>query len=429
MKDAKQIILSGIGFIIEADAYKILDEYLKEIKKHFEVTMSDISEDIFQDIESSIAEKMISKGRGLQKAITLKDVEEIKEQLGKVSEIGNDNNEEEKITNKKEAEKEAEKENILTKKRILYRDTDDVVIAGVASGLAKYFNIDVVIVRLLFIVTAFLNGIGIWIYIILWATVKKAETSEEKMAMRGEKVNLESIKSYIEDKINDVSESTKNSATNVINSIFLFIKRFFKFLFKNLLPILKNIIGILFIITGVIGVFSSFVLVFAYFYGGFYIEMDLITAQYFTNDISNMSFWSVMFLSIVIMVPFWFLGMLGNYLISFSKRGRKNKYLIIEIIIFLMLWIVSLMYMSIYIAVNSEKIKTYISTVKKEMQINPNSSFFIRITDKSDRATVLDLELKNNILEIKDDEEKISIPFNNNDLNRNRKINFQIPAK
>ena len=161
MKDAKQIILSGIGFIIEADAYKILDEYLKEIKKHFEVTMSDISEDIFQDIESSIAEKMISKGRGLQKAITLKDIEEIKEQLGKVSEIGNDNNEEEKITNKKEAKKEAEKENILTKKRILYRDTDDVVIAGVASGLAKYFNIDVVIVRLLFIVTAFLNGIGI----------------------------------------------------------------------------------------------------------------------------------------------------------------------------------------------------------------------------------------------------------------------------
>ena len=416
MKDAKQIILSGIGFIIEADAYKILDEYLKEIKKHFEVTMSDISEDIFQDIESSIAEKMISKGRGLQKAITLKDIEEIKEQLGKVSEIGNDNNEEEKITNKKEAEKEAEKENILTKKRILYRDTDDVVIAGVASGLAKYFNIDVVIVRLLFIVTAFLNGIGIWIYIILWATVKKAETSEEKMAMRGEKVNLESIKSYIEDKINDVPESTKNSAINIINSIFLFIKRFFKFLFKNLLPILKNIIGILFIITGVIGVFSSFVLVFAYFYGGFYIEMDLITAQYFTNDISNMSFWSVMFLSIVIMVPFWFLGMLGNYLISFSKRGRKNKYLIIEIIIFLMLWIVSLMYMSIYIAVNSEKIKTYISTVKKEMQINPNSSFFIRITDKSDRATIFDLELKNNILEIKDNEEKKSIPFSNNNL-------------
>ena len=122
--------------------------------------------------------------------------------------------------------------------------------------------------------------------------------------MRGEKVNLESIKSYIEDKINDVPESTKNSAINIINSIFLFIKRFFKFLFKNLLPILKNIIGILFIITGVIGVFSSFVLVFAYFYGGFYIEMDLITAQYFTNDISNMSFWSVMFLSIVIMVPF-----------------------------------------------------------------------------------------------------------------------------
>ncbi len=74
------------------------------------------------------------------------------------------------------------------------------------------------------------------------------------------------------------------------------------------------------------------------------------------------------------------------------------------------------MYMSIYIAVNSEKIKTYISTVKKEMQINPNSSFFIRITDKSDKATILDLELRNNIMEIKNDKEKISVPFNNSNL-------------
>lgn len=51
----------------------------------------------------------------------------------------------------------------------LHRNEHDKVVAGVASGLAEYMQVDVVIVRLLFVLsTLFLAGIGLVAYIILW---------------------------------------------------------------------------------------------------------------------------------------------------------------------------------------------------------------------------------------------------------------------
>jgi phage shock protein PspC (stress-responsive transcriptional regulator) len=52
----------------------------------------------------------------------------------------------------------------------LYRNRYDTVIAGVAGGLARYFNIDPIIVRIIFVVLAFTGG-GVLIYIILWIAV------------------------------------------------------------------------------------------------------------------------------------------------------------------------------------------------------------------------------------------------------------------
>ena len=51
----------------------------------------------------------------------------------------------------------------------LYRNDHDKTVAGVASGLADYMQIDVTIVRLLFVLTTiFLAGSGILAYIVLW---------------------------------------------------------------------------------------------------------------------------------------------------------------------------------------------------------------------------------------------------------------------
>ncbi len=53
----------------------------------------------------------------------------------------------------------------------LYRSSTDKVIGGVAGGLADYFNMDAVIIRILFVLLAIFGGGGVLIYIIMWIAI------------------------------------------------------------------------------------------------------------------------------------------------------------------------------------------------------------------------------------------------------------------
>ncbi|HEY4061804.1 MAG TPA: PspC domain-containing protein [Puia sp.] len=115
----------------------------------------------------------------------------------------------------------------------LYRNPDDKVIAGVASGLASYFHIDVWIPRLIFalplilgIITSvfhtfwfnfhgryfFTGGFGGTLfvtYIVLWIVLPEAVTASEKLEMRGEKVDLESIKNTIKSDLGNFNKKAR----------------------------------------------------------------------------------------------------------------------------------------------------------------------------------------------------------------------------
>jgi len=56
----------------------------------------------------------------------------------------------------------------------LYRSTKDRMLAGVCGGLAEYFDVDPVIIRVLFVVVTLGAGVGILGYIILWIVVPEA---------------------------------------------------------------------------------------------------------------------------------------------------------------------------------------------------------------------------------------------------------------
>ena len=62
----------------------------------------------------------------------------------------------------------------------LTRSNDDVMVAGVAAGLAEYLNIDPVLVRLLFVLLTIAGGHGILIYAIFWLLMPR-ETITEKI--------------------------------------------------------------------------------------------------------------------------------------------------------------------------------------------------------------------------------------------------------
>lgn len=107
----------------------------------------------------------------------------------------------------------------------LYRNPEEKVIAGVASGIASYFDIAVWIPRLIFalplvggivasilrsafwfegdafpnIVFGSFGGTLFVVYIILWAVIPEAKSASEKLEMRGEKVDLNTIKNTIQE--------------------------------------------------------------------------------------------------------------------------------------------------------------------------------------------------------------------------------------
>lgn len=58
--------------------------------------------------------------------------------------------------------------------RRLTRSRTDRTVAGVAGGLAEYFDVDATLVRLLFVVGTLLGGPGLIVYIILWLVMPEA---------------------------------------------------------------------------------------------------------------------------------------------------------------------------------------------------------------------------------------------------------------
>ena len=59
----------------------------------------------------------------------------------------------------------------------LYRSTTDKVVAGVCGGLASYFRLDPVLVRLAFVVFALAGGASVLLYIVLWIAVPVSTTA------------------------------------------------------------------------------------------------------------------------------------------------------------------------------------------------------------------------------------------------------------
>ncbi|MDN4166472.1 PspC domain-containing protein [Cytophagales bacterium LB-30] len=132
----------------------------------------------------------------------------------------------------------------------LYRNPDTKVLGGVASGIASYFKVDVVIIRILFVLFSIPGGAGIIAYIIMWAITPEAKSFTEKMQMSGEPVTL----SNIENKIKRDNSGSETAEENVITKIILFpfrvIAAVFGFLAKAIGPVFNFFFDVVRIFVG-----------------------------------------------------------------------------------------------------------------------------------------------------------------------------------
>lgn len=228
MKKTFNISIAQTLFVIEEDAYQKLEAYLNSVKAHFSNTVG--SEEIISDIENRLAEQLLESK---EKIVTLANVERILGVMGKVEDFEDSTSEEikEKTTENK------------TKK--LYRNPDDVIIAGVCSGLAAYFNIEVLLIRLAFVLFTIITGFGILLYVVLWLLVPEAKTKAQKLEMAGSPVTLETLSESFEKK---TKNENLNGLRKFLESVFRFFGKIFQLFFRVLKFMIHFGIGIVLVI-------------------------------------------------------------------------------------------------------------------------------------------------------------------------------------
>lgn len=297
MKKILQVNLSGRILFIEEPAYEQLQQYLASLRAHF--AKEESREEILNDIEGRIAEllhEILQRGSDRITPVELEDV---------IASIGRPEDFEETVEASNQSNTSAPHAVVQQKRlyrdtddkvlggvcsgiasylgidvtivrllfaiitlggfgtgfliylalwillpkrslrgqsaRRLYRNPDDRVLGGVASGLAAYFNVPVRNIRLIFLVPLLINivlslldlyddsifvsigsgsltGTFTLAYIILWIILPQAATTYQKMEMRGEKVDLDRIKQHVKKGMGQVEERVKGWSEEVEQS-------------------------------------------------------------------------------------------------------------------------------------------------------------------------------------------------------------------
>lgn len=180
MKEITRIHLAKTPYDIELDAKEVLQKYLSEIKQMMG------SEDTMYEIEARMVELLGERGVQNNGIITMSDVEDLRSKMGLPKEFSDSESNEDSQADLTSSNSPAKR---------LMRDTDNAIFGGVCAGIAAYWGINPLWVRLLFIISPFITfGTALLVYIIIWISLPEAKTAAEKLQMRGEPVTLDSLK-------------------------------------------------------------------------------------------------------------------------------------------------------------------------------------------------------------------------------------------
>src|SRR6185437_9012364 len=192
MRTVITISLNGNAYQLDAAGYEALRAYLQGAEQRL-VGNPDQME-ILADLEQAIADKC---GRYLgphKNVVGSEEIAEVLREMGPVdcgasasgvaSDAGPSDAGAAPAANCESASGETP--------RRLYQIREGALISGVCTGLAAYLNLDVAVVRILFVLLALLTG-GVWIlvYIVMMFVIPYAQTSEQHAAAHGWPFNAE----------------------------------------------------------------------------------------------------------------------------------------------------------------------------------------------------------------------------------------------
>ncbi len=204
MKRIEHINLAGFAFQIDEDAAQRLRRYLDAI--HKAVDQPAESAEVVEDVEARLVELFNTTLLDKREVVSIEHVEKAIAVLGEPEEFSlkSENEASEKTSSESEAMEKGP--------RRLHRNPDDKIFGGVSGGLAAYFGIDPILIRIGFIVSLF-AGFGFLLYLILWIAMPKAKTIAQKLEMRGLAANVGNIRKFVQGEQQTRGQSGPDSRT------------------------------------------------------------------------------------------------------------------------------------------------------------------------------------------------------------------------
>ena len=204
MNKITSIHLNGKAFQLEEAAYQDLQSYLQES----EAKLADNPDktEIVNDLEQAIADKCSARLHTGKDVVTTVEMKDILREMGRVEsddQPGSDDAEE---------QEESTKGAPGNKPKRLYNIPDGAMIAGVCTGLAAYFNLDVTLVRLAFVAAAIFSGGGaIIVYIVMALVVPEAKTKGQIAEATGKPLTAQDIVANGRQRFEEVSQSVQKT--------------------------------------------------------------------------------------------------------------------------------------------------------------------------------------------------------------------------
>ena len=187
MTEVQKVSIGGYAFTLEVEAYAIVRQYLEELESYY--SRREGGTEVMEGFEERMAELLYEKCAD-DGVANVEEVKEIISILGKPSAIESDDDSQPDVLSANEQKPRKGKD-----KKRLYRDPTGKVIGGVCSGLAAYFRMDVVIIRIIFIGLVLfgmftnhfhfslidnLPPFVILVYLALWIAMPKAKTVQQR---------------------------------------------------------------------------------------------------------------------------------------------------------------------------------------------------------------------------------------------------------
>ncbi|MDR6762647.1 phage shock protein PspC (stress-responsive transcriptional regulator) [Flavobacterium sp. 2755] len=368
MNKTVNINLGGMFFHIDEDAYLKLTRYFDAIKRS--LNNSSGQDEIIKDIEMRVSELLTEKQKSEKHVVGLKDVDEVIAVMGQPEDY---------IIDEEEKSNQSFNNYSGRSHKKLYRDKENGMIGGVATGLAHYFGIDAVWIKIVFLIFVFAGfGTGILAYFVLWIVTPEAVTTSEKLEMTGEPVTISNIEKKVREEIDSLSDKFKNAdydkmgnqvksgAERISSSFGDFIITVFK-IFAKFLGVILIMSGIAVLIMLMVGVFTLGTNAFVDFPWQNFIE---------AGNFTEYPIWSFGLLMLfAVGIPFFFLTLLGFKLLSPNLKsiGNITKYTLLAV------WIIAVaIAISIGIKQATEISRDNKVVEKKVIAITPKDTLYVK---------------------------------------------------